>query len=440
MRRPARSPPSTHLVLRYQDAAYSLALRFLGSREAAEDATQEAMIRAYDAIRSFRGERFRSWLLSILANVARDELRRLRRRPQRSLDEARDDPDTPSIEPPDLGPSPEAEALRGELRRALERALLQLPEEWRLIVILSDVHGLAYEEIADTFRPPARHCEVAVEPRPRTAARYPARLRGTAGPLRSSGRQAMMRIWWRLTVWRRALGRGARGDPAPGEAEERDRRLSAYLDGDWSAAETPALQSQLAGDPDLRSALGGMRQVRDALARMGEVRAPRPFTLEAAPAPPRASRPELATRIGAATAAVLLAAVLIGDVATTGNGRDTLTEAPAAARAELASAPAAEPEAAGEAADGAPATPTVPALAAPTPQPEPAGESADAASAPVEKTLAPPEAAAPTGTEQEAAAIADGGGALRALEIALLAAMVALAAAAAGQWGLRRRG
>ena len=139
------------LVLRHQDSAYSLALRFLGSREAAEDATQEAMIRAYGAIRSFRGERFRSWLLSIVANVARDELRRLRRRPQRSLDEARDDPETSSIEPPDRGPSPEGEALRGELRRALERALLQLPEEWRLIVILSDVHGLAYEEIADTF-------------------------------------------------------------------------------------------------------------------------------------------------------------------------------------------------------------------------------------------------------------------------------------------------
>ena len=139
------------LVLRHQDAAYGLALRFLGSREAAEDATQEAMIRAYRGIRSFRGERFRSWLLSIVANAARDELRRRKRRPQRSLDAARDDPDAPSIDPPDRGPSPEAEAERGELRRALERALLELPEQWRLVVILSDVQGLAYEEIADSF-------------------------------------------------------------------------------------------------------------------------------------------------------------------------------------------------------------------------------------------------------------------------------------------------
>ncbi len=138
-------------VLRHQDVAYGLALRFLGSREAAEDATQEAMIRAYRGIGSFRGERFRSWLLSIVANAARDELRRRKRRPQRSLDEARDDPDAPSIDPPDRGPSPEAEAERGELRRVLERALLELPEQWRLVVILSDVQGLAYEEIAESF-------------------------------------------------------------------------------------------------------------------------------------------------------------------------------------------------------------------------------------------------------------------------------------------------
>ena len=136
------------LVLRHQDAVYSLALRFLGSREAAEDAAQEAFIRAYRNLRSFRGERFRSWLFSIAANVARDELRR--RRPQRSLDEARDDPDALSIDPADPGPSPEAETLRGELRRALERALLELPEDWRMVVILSDVHGLSYEEVAKT--------------------------------------------------------------------------------------------------------------------------------------------------------------------------------------------------------------------------------------------------------------------------------------------------
>lgn len=138
------------LVLRHQRAAYSLAYRFLGSREAAEDATQEAFLSAYRALPRFRGGRFRSWLMQIVANAARDELRRRARRPQRSLDEARDDPDRASIDPPDPGPTPDVVAEHGDLRRALEAALLELPEDWRLVVILSDVHGLAYDEIAET--------------------------------------------------------------------------------------------------------------------------------------------------------------------------------------------------------------------------------------------------------------------------------------------------
>lgn len=133
------------LVLRHQDAVFSLALRFLGNREAAEDAAQEAFIRAHRAIGSFRGERFRSWLFSIVANAARDELRRLKRRPQLSLDNE----DLPPIDPPDAGPSPESEALRTDLRRALEAALLELPEDWRLTVILSDVQGLTNAEVAE---------------------------------------------------------------------------------------------------------------------------------------------------------------------------------------------------------------------------------------------------------------------------------------------------
>ena len=129
------------LVLRHQNAAYGLALRFLSSREAAEDATQEAFIRAYRAIGTFRGERFRSWLFSIVANACRDELRRRRRRPQRSLDEAREQPDRADLDPTDTDPTPEAQALSGELREALERSLMQLPEDWRLVVVLSDVQG-----------------------------------------------------------------------------------------------------------------------------------------------------------------------------------------------------------------------------------------------------------------------------------------------------------
>jgi RNA polymerase sigma-70 factor (ECF subfamily) len=136
------------LVLAHQDQAYSLALRFMGQRAPAEDATQEAFLNAFRAIRTFRGDRFRAWLLSIVANTCRDELRRRRRRPTQSLDARGPGQDSPALDPPDPGPTPEDGAMNSELRVALERALLQLPEDWRLVVVLSDVHGLSYEEVA----------------------------------------------------------------------------------------------------------------------------------------------------------------------------------------------------------------------------------------------------------------------------------------------------
>ncbi len=142
------------LVIRHQNAAYSLAMRFLRSREAAEDVTQEAFVRAWRAIDTFRGDRFRSWLLRIVANAARDELRRRKRRPQRSLDETWDDPDMASIDPVEPGLGPQERAEQTELRGVLERALAELPEEWRMVVLLSDVHGMSYEEVADAVDAP----------------------------------------------------------------------------------------------------------------------------------------------------------------------------------------------------------------------------------------------------------------------------------------------
>ena len=137
------------LVVRYQDAVYSLALRMLGAPDAAEDATQETFIRAWQRIDTFRGGSMRSWLFTIVANQCRDELRRRGRRPQTSLDAARDDPDRADLDPADDGPTPEAAADQSELRETLEHALMQLDPGWREVVILSDVHGLDYAEIAE---------------------------------------------------------------------------------------------------------------------------------------------------------------------------------------------------------------------------------------------------------------------------------------------------
>ena len=141
-------PAFNAIVLRYQDAVYGLALRMLGHREAAEDVTQEAFVAAWRRIDTFRGGAFRSWLFTIAANRARDELRRGVRRPATSLDAARDDPDRADIDPPDRDPGPQAAAEQGEMRAALEAALGGLPADWREVVVLSDIHGMDYAEIA----------------------------------------------------------------------------------------------------------------------------------------------------------------------------------------------------------------------------------------------------------------------------------------------------
>ena len=91
------------LVDRYQGAVYTLCLRLLGNREAAEDATQETFLSAYRALDRFQGGSFRNWLLRIAANESKDELRRRKRKDANaSLNEMLDREDGP-IEIPDTG-------------------------------------------------------------------------------------------------------------------------------------------------------------------------------------------------------------------------------------------------------------------------------------------------------------------------------------------------
>jgi RNA polymerase sigma-70 factor (ECF subfamily) len=135
------------LVELHERLVYNLCLRMLGSRAHAEDAAQEAFISAFRHIGSCQGDRFRPWLLRIAANACTDELRRRGRRPAVSLD-APSPLDEAPIDPPDRALGPEAEALRSEQRREIAAALLRLPEDQRLAVILCDVQGFPYEEIA----------------------------------------------------------------------------------------------------------------------------------------------------------------------------------------------------------------------------------------------------------------------------------------------------
>jgi RNA polymerase sigma-70 factor (ECF subfamily) len=135
----------TQLMEHYQSACYGLAWRLLSDPDRAADATQDAFIHAYKAIGSYRGGIFRSWLLRITANASYDILRRAQRRPSSPLP----DPEEGAPELPDLGAvNPVAEATKSELYRHLEVALKRLPEDQRTAVVLCDVYGMDYNEVA----------------------------------------------------------------------------------------------------------------------------------------------------------------------------------------------------------------------------------------------------------------------------------------------------
>jgi RNA polymerase sigma factor (sigma-70 family) len=138
------------LVLAYQSRVYNLCLRMLGASQPAEDATQEAFVAAYRAVGRFQGgpgSSFRSWLLRIASNACFDELRRRRARPQVTLDSPGEG-DRPALDLPSADEPMEQRAERGELAAAIRDGLATLPPDQRLAVILRDVQGLSYEEVA----------------------------------------------------------------------------------------------------------------------------------------------------------------------------------------------------------------------------------------------------------------------------------------------------
>ena len=133
------------IVERYQLHVYNLSARIMGNMASAEDATQETFISAYRAIRRYRGGSFRGWLLRIATNQCYDMLRAMKRRPADSLDEALLNP---AFQVASSGDSPEQLSIRGELAEQIQRAILTLPEEQRVVIVLIDVQGYSYEETA----------------------------------------------------------------------------------------------------------------------------------------------------------------------------------------------------------------------------------------------------------------------------------------------------
>ncbi len=137
------------LVLAYQSQLYNFAYRITGDPDSAADATQEAFISAYRGLHGYRGGSFRSWLLRIVTNACYDEMRRRKRRPASSLEALYLEDPTPDSEIfTAQQESPENHAERRELNQAIQKGLAGLPEEQRITLVLSDVQGMSYEEIA----------------------------------------------------------------------------------------------------------------------------------------------------------------------------------------------------------------------------------------------------------------------------------------------------
>jgi RNA polymerase sigma-70 factor (ECF subfamily) len=137
------------LVVHYQSLAYNVAYRILGDPDAAADATQEAFLSAYRAMARFRGGSFRSWVLRIVTNACYDQLRAKKRRPTTSLDA---DPDLDWEEwTVDEGERPEEFVERQSLSQVIQKGLATLPDDQRMVIVLSDIQGLRYGEIAETL-------------------------------------------------------------------------------------------------------------------------------------------------------------------------------------------------------------------------------------------------------------------------------------------------
>jgi RNA polymerase sigma-70 factor (ECF subfamily) len=140
------------LVLEYQEGAFNVALRMLGEVPAAEDAAQTAFISAYRSLHQYRGGSFKAWVLRMVTNACYDELRRRKRRPTVPLD-GDTEGDEPALEESlaaaDPGaPDPQLALEQLELEHAIQHCLDALPVEFRAAVILADIEGLDYDDIA----------------------------------------------------------------------------------------------------------------------------------------------------------------------------------------------------------------------------------------------------------------------------------------------------
>ena len=136
------------LVVRWERPIYALAYRVIGREEDARDVAQETFLRAFRALKGFKGQaKFSSWLYRITLNLCRDWIRRERRTPIAQAPEGVDLIELAGEET--VSESLEELVGRKELGRAVSKAMATLPEEQRTAIILKEYHGLTFQEIAE---------------------------------------------------------------------------------------------------------------------------------------------------------------------------------------------------------------------------------------------------------------------------------------------------
>ena len=141
------------LVVRYQRRVYAVALGIVKDRDLAWDVAQEAFVRVHRHLPEFKGESsLQTWILRIASHAAIDAVRRERSSEKQDIDEVRDgdlEGGGEGILATALGTNPQENALRKELLSKIQEALGALPEKHRTILVLREVEGLSYEELAE---------------------------------------------------------------------------------------------------------------------------------------------------------------------------------------------------------------------------------------------------------------------------------------------------
>jgi RNA polymerase sigma-70 factor (ECF subfamily) len=140
----------TQLIVQYQVPLYNMALRMVGGPEDAADIAQEAFLRAWEKIRTLREAPFKSWLFQIAANLCYDHFRRGRRYGTMPEDEQTGKVVGLGIATPD----PQERAEANERNRLVRQSIAALEHDMRIAIILRDVNGLSYDEIAGVLRVP----------------------------------------------------------------------------------------------------------------------------------------------------------------------------------------------------------------------------------------------------------------------------------------------